>query len=151
MTFPTFHVLQIPMLLITICITNLTPLSWVLLAQPPAVQLLKNFLIFYGTQGFITVFTRALHWSLSWARSIQLTYIIICIYGTIFTPAVLWWSNKSFLSSEGVTTRWRAALPSPTAITLLRCRHLLVGRYARYSCYRKPCLGISGEPRLAPT
>jgi hypothetical protein len=35
------------------------------------VQLLKNFLAFYGTRKFITVFTRALHWSLSWARSIQ--------------------------------------------------------------------------------
>jgi hypothetical protein len=32
---------------------------------------LKNFPIFYGTQKFITVFTRALHWSLSWARSIH--------------------------------------------------------------------------------
>jgi hypothetical protein len=31
----------------------------------------KNFPAFYGTQRFITVFTRALHWSLSWARSIQ--------------------------------------------------------------------------------
>jgi hypothetical protein len=35
------------------------------------VQLLKNFPAFYGTRRFITVFTRALHWSLSWARSIQ--------------------------------------------------------------------------------
>jgi hypothetical protein len=26
---------------------------------------------FYGTRKFITVFTRALHWSLSWAKSIQ--------------------------------------------------------------------------------
>jgi hypothetical protein len=35
------------------------------------VQLLKNFPAFYGTQRFVTVFTRALHWSLSWARSIH--------------------------------------------------------------------------------
>jgi hypothetical protein len=35
------------------------------------VQLLKNFPAFYGMRRFITVFTRALHWSLSWARSIQ--------------------------------------------------------------------------------
>jgi hypothetical protein len=35
------------------------------------VQLLKNFPAFYGTRRFITVFTRALHWSLSWPRSIQ--------------------------------------------------------------------------------
>jgi hypothetical protein len=34
-------------------------------------QLLKNFTTFYGTRRFITVFTRALHCSLSWARSIQ--------------------------------------------------------------------------------
>jgi hypothetical protein len=29
------------------------------------VQLLKNFPTFYGTQRFITVFTRAFHWSLT--------------------------------------------------------------------------------------
>jgi hypothetical protein len=34
-------------------------------------QLLKNFPAFYGTRRFITVYTRALHWSLSWARYIQ--------------------------------------------------------------------------------
>jgi hypothetical protein len=31
----------------------------------PIVQLLKNFPAFYGTRRFITVFIRALHWSLS--------------------------------------------------------------------------------------
>jgi hypothetical protein len=45
--------------------------SWALLEKLPIVQLLKNFPAFYGTRRFITVFTRALHWSLSWARSIQ--------------------------------------------------------------------------------
>jgi hypothetical protein len=34
-------------------------------------QPLKNFPAFYGTRRYITAFTRALHWSLSWARSIQ--------------------------------------------------------------------------------
>jgi hypothetical protein len=43
----------------------------VLFENPSIVQLLKNFPIFYGTRRFITVFTRALHWSLSWGRSIQ--------------------------------------------------------------------------------
>jgi hypothetical protein len=33
--------------------------------KPPIVQLLKSFPAFYGTQRFITVFTRVLHWSLS--------------------------------------------------------------------------------------
>jgi hypothetical protein len=59
--------------------------SWALLEKPPIVHLLKNFSTFYGTRRFITVFTRALHWDLSWARSIQsiphypisLTFILI--------------------------------------------------------------------------
>jgi hypothetical protein len=42
--------------------------NWALLGKPSIVQLLRNFPAFYGTQMFITAFTRALHWSLSWAR-----------------------------------------------------------------------------------
>jgi hypothetical protein len=47
------------------------PHSWsrALLGKLPTVQILKNFAAFYGTLRFITMFTRALHWSLSWARS----------------------------------------------------------------------------------
>jgi hypothetical protein len=45
--------------------------SWALLEEKPNLQLLKNFPAFCGTQRFITVFTRAFNWSLSWARSIQ--------------------------------------------------------------------------------
>jgi hypothetical protein len=58
-----------------------TELSWLpsltrswssaLLEKLSIVQVLKNFQAFYGTRRFITVFKRALHWSLSWARSIQ--------------------------------------------------------------------------------
>jgi hypothetical protein len=33
--------------------------------KPPVVQMLKNFPTFYGTRRFITVFTRALHLSIS--------------------------------------------------------------------------------------
>ena len=36
-------------------------------------QLVKKFPAFYGTQRFITAFTRTLHLSLSWASSIQST------------------------------------------------------------------------------
>jgi hypothetical protein len=36
-------------------------------------QILKNFQIFYATQTFITVFIKAIHWSLSWARLWQST------------------------------------------------------------------------------
>jgi hypothetical protein len=35
-----------------------------LLEEPPILQLLKNFPVFYGTRRFITVFTKALHWSI---------------------------------------------------------------------------------------
>jgi hypothetical protein len=47
--------------------------SWVLLEEPLIRQPLKNFPAFHGTRRFNTVFTRALHWSLSWALSIQTT------------------------------------------------------------------------------
>jgi hypothetical protein len=36
-----------------------------LLEKTPVAQLFKSFPTFYGTQKFITVSTRALHWSLS--------------------------------------------------------------------------------------
>jgi hypothetical protein len=47
--------------------------SWsrALLEKVPIVQLLKKSPAFYGTRRFITMFTRALYWSLSWARSIH--------------------------------------------------------------------------------
>jgi hypothetical protein len=45
--------------------------SWALLEKLLIVQLLKNILAFYGTRKFITVFTGALHCSLSWVTSIQ--------------------------------------------------------------------------------
>jgi hypothetical protein len=44
--------------------------SWALVEKLPIVQLLKDFPAFYGTRRFITVFMRALHWSLSSARLI---------------------------------------------------------------------------------
>jgi hypothetical protein len=50
---------------------ELTSWTWGLLEKPPVVQLLKNFSAFYGTRMFITVFIRALRWSLSWVRTIQ--------------------------------------------------------------------------------
>jgi hypothetical protein len=45
--------------------------SWVLLEKLPIMQPPKNFPGFYGTRKFITVFTRALRWFLSWARWIH--------------------------------------------------------------------------------
>jgi hypothetical protein len=45
--------------------------SWALLEKLSIVHPLKNFPAFYGTRRFITVFTRALQWALSWARWMQ--------------------------------------------------------------------------------
>jgi hypothetical protein len=47
--------------------------SWALLEELHNWRLLKNFPAFYGTRRFNTVFTRAVHWSLFWAISIQST------------------------------------------------------------------------------
>jgi hypothetical protein len=47
--------------------------SWALLEELSIVQHLRNTPAFHGTRRFNTVFTRALHWSLSWAISIQST------------------------------------------------------------------------------
>jgi hypothetical protein len=44
---------------------------WALLEEPSIVQPLKNFPAFHGPQRFNILFTRALHWSLSWSMSIQ--------------------------------------------------------------------------------
>jgi hypothetical protein len=49
-------------------LTKLTSRNWAQLEKP-----LKNFPAFYGTRRFNTVFTRALHWSLSWATPIEST------------------------------------------------------------------------------
>jgi hypothetical protein len=45
-----------------------TPLNWVLLDKPLVAHLLTNFSKCCGRHNFITMFTRASHWSLSWAR-----------------------------------------------------------------------------------
>jgi hypothetical protein len=47
-----------------------TPWNWALLGKPIGPEPLKNLPAFYGALRFITVLTRALHWSLSWATSV---------------------------------------------------------------------------------
>jgi hypothetical protein len=63
--------------------------SWALLEKPPAVQPLKKFPAFYGTRRFITVFTRTLHWSLSWDRSFYLLWLRSFIQGISPGPRLL--------------------------------------------------------------
>jgi hypothetical protein len=50
---------------------KLTSWSWALLEKPPVKQLFKNFPTSYRTRKFVNMFRRALHWSLSWDKSIQ--------------------------------------------------------------------------------
>jgi hypothetical protein len=50
---------------------KLTPWRRVLIEKAPVAQLLKSFLTLYGTRRFITVVTRARHYSLSWEKLIQ--------------------------------------------------------------------------------
>jgi hypothetical protein len=50
-------------------VQKITPLQiWLVHEKPTTVQPLKKFLASYKTRRFITVVTRARHWSLSWAR-----------------------------------------------------------------------------------
>jgi hypothetical protein len=80
--------------------------SWALL-----VQLLKNFPAFYRTRKFITVFTRALHWSLSWARSTQSipshpsslrSILILSTHHHIYNVSKLSQSSSSFYATHVV-------------------------------------------------
>jgi hypothetical protein len=52
---------------------SLIPRSRVLLDTLTVIQLVKKFPAFYGSRRFITEFTTARQWSLSWARCIQYT------------------------------------------------------------------------------
>jgi hypothetical protein len=52
-------------------INELTPWRRVLFEKPTVTQLVKKFPAFYGTWRFITVFTTARHWSLSWDKCVH--------------------------------------------------------------------------------
>jgi hypothetical protein len=49
----------------------LTPWNWALLEKPPVAEATQELPKLYETRRFITVFTRALHWFLPSARSVQ--------------------------------------------------------------------------------
>jgi hypothetical protein len=80
--------------------------SWALLEKLPVVQLLNIFPGFYGTRRLITVFTRAIHWSLSWARSVQsvLSHPIVLRLILILFPHLRLGLSSSLFPS-GFTTR----------------------------------------------
>jgi hypothetical protein len=96
-------------------------------AEPTIVQLLENFPALYGTRRFITVFTNALHWSLSWARSIQ-SYLSK-IHFNIVHPPTPWfsqWSLSIWLSHQYLYVFLFSrfvlhALPISSSLTWLEC------------------------------
>jgi hypothetical protein len=79
---------------------QLTLCSRILLKNLIVTQLVKKFSVFYGTWRFSAVFTRAHHWSLSWAKWIQSTplhtvsliciMIFIHIYAFVFCGQIFW-------------------------------------------------------------
>jgi hypothetical protein len=99
--FPMFR-LSKPCNFVILCITHTR--SWALLEKLSIVQLLKNFPTFYGTRRFITVFTRALHWSLYWARSIQSHPIPISLRSILILSTHLHLGLPSGLFPHGFPT-----------------------------------------------
>jgi hypothetical protein len=92
--------------------------SWDLLEQLPIVQPLKNFPGFYGTRSFITVLTRAIHWSLSWARSIQsLPSHPISLRSILILSTYLRLGLPSGLFPSGFPTNVLYAFFSPIRVT----------------------------------
>jgi hypothetical protein len=90
----------------------LTPWSSALLEKPPVVYLLTNFPKFHVTRRFVTVFTKSLHWFLSWDRSIQsipphptsLAYILILYsYARLGPPGGLFPSSFPHESLRGLS------------------------------------------------
>jgi hypothetical protein len=79
---------------------ELAPWTWALFEKPPVMQLVINFPAFYGSGRFITVSTRVLHWSLSWATSPHLISLRSIL--TISTHLRLDLPTGLFLSVEEV-------------------------------------------------
>jgi hypothetical protein len=63
---------------------SLIPWSRIFLEKLTVAQLIKKFPTFYETRKFIIVFTRARHWSLSWAAW-NIPHIIILVSGILHT------------------------------------------------------------------
>jgi len=98
--------------------TLLASWSRVLLEKLTGLQLVKNFLAFYGTRRFITAFTSARHLSLSWTSSIQ----YINRHLTSWRPILILYSHlrlglPSGLFPSGFLTKpLYKPLPSPCAL-----------------------------------
>jgi hypothetical protein len=80
--------------------------------KPSVTQVLKNLPTSYGTRMLITVFTRAHHWSLSWAKLIE-SILILSTYLHLGLPSGLFSSSfPTKVLYELLFSLMRATLPS---------------------------------------
>jgi len=82
-------------------------------------QLVKKFPAFYGNRRYITIFTRTLHWFLSWARRIQSTPChLIFLRAIVILCSPLLQGLPSGLFPSGFSTKILYAFPiSPIRAT----------------------------------
>jgi len=118
----------------------LTPRSRVLLEKLIITQIAEKFHTFYGTQGFINVFTKACHWSLSWARQSQSTPSY-----SIFLRFILVLSSHLFLGLPKWSLLFRFSNQNTVAIS-----HLFhvwqLETEIDFFCCSLPCLMTNQSP-----
>jgi hypothetical protein len=95
---------------------SLSTWSRVLLYKLSVTHMIKKFSSFYGTRRFVTVFTRVLHWTLSWVKWIQSTpsYPIFSIHFNIILPFMsryTEWSLHFRYSSQSSVCIFHVCLP----------------------------------------
>jgi hypothetical protein len=114
------------------------------LTELPIVQPLKNFPAFYGTRRFITVFKRALHLSLSWARSIQsITSHPISLRSILILFTHLRLGLPSGLLHSGFQTNILYWFESPDHSNytwrIIQVMKLFIMQFSRYTCQKTYC------------
>jgi hypothetical protein len=112
-------------------------------------QLLKKLPAFYRTQGCITKFTRACHWTVSWARWIRLTsshptsfkidfsiVTFVIIWGSYYLTANHLWSRYQFFVCTllGCNATAIAALTS-SSVFCLSALNRLISQFIVYSLF----------------
>jgi hypothetical protein len=116
---------------------QLSPCSLVLLEKPSVAQPLKNFTIFYGTRGFIIVFTTVLHRSLSWAISIQSLTPNLSFSDTFYyCPPIYTCTSSYSVFPSGFPTKPYTRSSSPSACYVLHSSHRPWPDHSNYIWWR---------------
>jgi hypothetical protein len=118
---------------------GLAPWSIVLLEKLTVTQLVTKYPTFYGTWGFIIMFTRALHWSLSWAKWLHTFHPISVRSIPILSPHLHLGLPLGLFSSGFLTKILYAFLISPIHATypaylILYHPHFLLPRLFLQNC-----------------